>query len=56
MIQYIGLGIDLVEAAVVAAPAVVTAAEAAYNYFTKKDDIENILLGTRKGESSSKES
>ena len=52
MIQYVGLGVDLVEAAIMAAPAAIKVVEGVYDYVTKKDDIENILLDTKKEEQS----
>lgn len=48
MIQYVGLGVDLVETAVMAIPAVVKVAEGVYDYVTKKDDLESILLEDKK--------
>ena len=56
MIQYVGLGVDVIEAAVMAAPAAIKVIEGIYDYVTKKDDIENILLDTKEEQSQNKES
>ena len=55
MIQFVALGVDLLETAVMAAPAIATAVEGVYNMMTKEEDNKNTSSSNNTQQNQSKE-